>query len=93
MEASKPEHDRRCVMSLEKPAAPDTQAVTVEVQVRLLALAVPEPDGGYSVIVPALPGCVTEGDTIGKYRPMSSKQRRRGSWSGTNRARTRPFPW
>jgi predicted RNase H-like HicB family nuclease len=39
-------------------------AVTVEVRVRLVALAVPEPGGGYSVVVPALTGCVTEGDTI-----------------------------
>jgi len=23
-----------------------------------------EPEGGYSVVVPALPGCVTEGETI-----------------------------
>jgi predicted RNase H-like HicB family nuclease len=38
--------------------------ITVEVRVRLQALAIPEPDGGYSVIVPALPGCVTMGDTI-----------------------------
>ena len=38
--------------------------VTVEVRVRLLALAVTEPGGGYSVVVPALPGCVTQGDTI-----------------------------
>ena len=45
-----------------KPAA--VQAVTVTVQVRLQALAVPEADGRYSVIVPALPGCVTQGDTI-----------------------------
>jgi predicted RNase H-like HicB family nuclease len=38
--------------------------VTVEVKVRLHALAIPEAEGGYSVIVPALPGCVTEADTI-----------------------------
>jgi predicted RNase H-like HicB family nuclease len=40
------------------------QPVTVAVQVWLQALAVPEPTGGYSVVVPALPGCVTEGDDI-----------------------------
>jgi predicted RNase H-like HicB family nuclease len=38
--------------------------VTIEVRVRLQALAVPEPGGGYSVIVPALPGCATQGDDI-----------------------------
>ncbi|MCA1686028.1 MAG: type II toxin-antitoxin system HicB family antitoxin [Planctomycetia bacterium] len=44
--------------------------VTVEVRVRLQALAIPEPDGGYSVIVPALPGCVTMGDTIEEVQAM-----------------------
>jgi len=24
----------------------------------------PDPDGGYTVTVPALPGCVTEGETV-----------------------------
>jgi predicted RNase H-like HicB family nuclease len=38
--------------------------ITIEVKVRLQAIAMPEPDGGYSVVVPALPGCFTEGDTI-----------------------------
>jgi predicted RNase H-like HicB family nuclease len=41
-----------------------TEPITVEVKVRLQALAIPETAGGYSVIVPALPGCVSEGDTI-----------------------------
>jgi predicted RNase H-like HicB family nuclease len=40
------------------------QVFTVEVKVRLQALAIPEPDGGYSVLVPALPGCVTQADTL-----------------------------
>jgi len=38
--------------------------VNVDVMVRLQALAIVEPDGRYSVVVPALPGCVTVGDTI-----------------------------
>ena len=38
--------------------------ITVVVKVALQAIALPEADGGYSVIVPALQGCVTEGDTI-----------------------------
>jgi predicted RNase H-like HicB family nuclease len=46
------------------PAVPPATAITIEVRVRLQALAVPEADGGYSVIVPALPGCVTEGDDL-----------------------------
>jgi predicted RNase H-like HicB family nuclease len=38
--------------------------ITIEVKVRLQAIALPEADGGYSVVVPALPGCVTQGETI-----------------------------
>jgi predicted RNase H-like HicB family nuclease len=45
-------------------AARSAQPITIDVRVRLQAIAVPEPEGGYSVVVPALPGCVTEGDTI-----------------------------
>ena len=46
------------------PPAPAAHPFTVEVRVRLQALAVPEPEGGYSVIVPALPGCVTDAETV-----------------------------
>jgi predicted RNase H-like HicB family nuclease len=38
--------------------------ITVELRVRLQALAIPEADGRFSVVVPALPGCVTAGDTL-----------------------------
>jgi antitoxin HicB len=38
--------------------------ITIEVKVRIQAIALPEADGRYSVLVPALPGCVTVGDTI-----------------------------
>ena len=38
--------------------------ITVEVKVRLQAIAIQESDGGFSVVIPALPGCVTEADTI-----------------------------
>jgi predicted RNase H-like HicB family nuclease len=31
----------------------------------------PQPEGGYSVSVPALPGCITEGDTIAEARSMA----------------------
>ena len=31
----------------------------------------PQPEGGYTVSVPALPGCVTEGDTIAQARSMA----------------------
>lgn len=52
-------------------ATADTGAprvVTVELTVRIKALALEEPTGGYSVVVPALPGCVTEGDDIEEAR-------------------------
>jgi len=32
----------------------------------------PEPEGGYTVLVPALPGCVTYGKTLEKARDMAS---------------------
>ena len=38
--------------------------ITVVVKVALQAIALPEDEGGYSVIVPALPGCVSQGETI-----------------------------
>lgn len=31
----------------------------------------PEPEGGYTVIVPALPGCVTYGKTVAEARKMA----------------------
>jgi predicted RNase H-like HicB family nuclease len=53
---------------MSEPTATETTAdvhiVTVEVMVRIKALAMQEADGGYSVVVPAIPGCVTQGDTI-----------------------------
>jgi predicted RNase H-like HicB family nuclease len=54
---------------MESQAGPATapagaHPITVEVKVRLQAIALPEADGGYSVAVPALPGCYTQGDTI-----------------------------
>ena len=42
--------------------------VVVKVKVTIKALAFQEADGGYSVVVPELPGCVTEGDTIEEVR-------------------------
>jgi predicted RNase H-like HicB family nuclease len=35
----------------------------VEVQVTVQALVFREADGGYSVVVPELPGCVSQGET------------------------------
>jgi predicted RNase H-like HicB family nuclease len=52
------------VNPVSESASNGTHPVTVVVKVQIQALAVAEPKGGYSVIVPALPGCVTEGDDI-----------------------------
>ena len=32
----------------------------------------PQPEGGYTVTVPALPGCITEGDTLEEARRMAA---------------------
>jgi len=32
----------------------------------------PAPEGGYTATVPALPGCVTEGDTLEEAREMAT---------------------
>ena len=32
----------------------------------------PEPEGGYTVIVPALPGCITWGETVEQTRRLAS---------------------
>jgi predicted RNase H-like HicB family nuclease len=46
-------------------AYPDPpHVVTVEIKVRIKALALEEPTGGFSVVVPALPGCGTQGEDI-----------------------------
>jgi len=44
--------------------SPHGDPIAVEVMVRLQALALPEPEGGYSIVVPALPGCVSCCETI-----------------------------
>lgn len=54
--------------SRQQPAPGERHPVTIEVSVRLEAIAIPEADGGYSIVVPALPGCVTEAETIEKAR-------------------------
>ncbi len=33
----------------------------------------PEPEGGYTVLVPSLPGCITYGKTIPKARTMAEE--------------------
>jgi len=36
------------------------------------AVLSPDPDGGYTVIFPDLPGCVTEGDTLAEALYMAT---------------------
>ncbi len=38
------------------------------VRVAITALLYPEPEGGFSIVVPALPGCFTEAETIEEAR-------------------------
>jgi predicted RNase H-like HicB family nuclease len=45
----------------------EASVVTVEVTVRIKALAVPEEEGGYSVLIPAL-GIATQGETIAEVQ-------------------------
>lgn len=46
------------------PAKP----VAVDVAVVLSAVVRPEPSGGYSASIPALPGCHTQGETLDEVR-------------------------
>jgi predicted RNase H-like HicB family nuclease len=55
------------------PTSPEVKApeptsqplpVTIAIRVNLRALVIPEADGGDSVIVPSLPGCVSAAESI-----------------------------
>ena len=41
-------------------------------ELRYTVLFEPQPEGGYTVTVPALPGCITEGDTLNDARTMAT---------------------
>jgi predicted RNase H-like HicB family nuclease len=47
----------------ESAVAGRDQAISLDVVVRLQAIALPDADGGFTVLIPSL-GCATEGDTI-----------------------------
>lgn len=49
--------------AVESAAAVGDPPITLEVMVRLQAIALPEADGGFTVVIPSL-GCATQGDTI-----------------------------
>jgi predicted RNase H-like HicB family nuclease len=62
----KPGSDTRRGRRRASPAAAvanDGHPITLDVLVRLQAIALPEADGGFTVVIPAL-GCATQGDTI-----------------------------
>lgn len=46
-----------------EPTAP-AEPIVMMVEVPITALVYPDPSGGYGVVIPALPGCVTEGETL-----------------------------
>jgi predicted RNase H-like HicB family nuclease len=54
---------RRRRVAPESAVANGDHPITLDVMVRLQAIALPEPDGGFTVVIPAL-GCATQGDTI-----------------------------
>jgi hypothetical protein len=56
-------HRGRRRASPESALANGGHPVTLDVLVRLQAIALPEADGGFTVVIPAL-GCATQGDTI-----------------------------
>ena len=41
-------------------------------KLRYTVIYEPQPEGGYTVTVPALPGCVSEGDTLREARRMAT---------------------
>jgi predicted RNase H-like HicB family nuclease len=50
---------------------PAVEPVTVHVTVRMKALAFPDPKGGYAVIIPALGGIATQGETMDEVEAMT----------------------
>jgi predicted RNase H-like HicB family nuclease len=46
--------------------------VAVVVNVQVTALAFREADGRYSVVIPELPGCYSQGDTIDEVKAMAA---------------------
>ena len=46
------------------PSTANASPVALDLTVRLQAIALPEPDGRYTVLIPALPGCVSQAETL-----------------------------
>jgi predicted RNase H-like HicB family nuclease len=52
-----------------REAGPEAAAVRGTARRRTYTVVFePQPEGGYTVLVPALPGCLTEGDTLAEAR-------------------------
>jgi predicted RNase H-like HicB family nuclease len=45
--------------------AHEAETITIPLAVTLTVVAVKEADGGYSIAIPALPGCLSEADNEG----------------------------
>ena len=56
------------------------------------AVLSPDPDGGYTVIFPDLPGCVTEGDTLAEALYMASDAMAGWLYSTEEHKETIPAP-
>jgi hypothetical protein len=56
---------------------PGPPPIVVDVPVSLTAIVRPEPEaGGYSASIPALPGCHTQGETLGRVHDGSDPEKR-----------------
>ncbi len=71
---SEPTITTQSASTVEVPPAPaDTHPVTIEITVKLQAVAIREADGRYSVAVPAIPGCTTMGDDLDDARKNATE--------------------
>ena len=52
---------------------PAIEPVTIEITVRMKALAIPEANGGYTVVIPAFPGCVTAAYSPEEIQAMATE--------------------
>ena len=54
----------------DRPAQHDSIALMAKARYDFNIMLRPEPEGGYTALVPALPGCVTYGRTVDEARVM-----------------------
>jgi predicted RNase H-like HicB family nuclease len=58
-------------LKLTAPMQHDTIASMAKARYHFNIMLRPEPEGGYTALVPALPGCVTYGRTVDEARDMA----------------------